>query len=79
MAQEWGQGRNQKVSWNKWKWTNNSPKPMGHSEGRNEREVQSHTGLPKKDRNISNKQHYPTSIRTRGTTTREPRGRRGSK
>ena len=42
---------------------------MGHSEGTPEREVHSDTGLPKKDRNISNKQPNPTSTRTGGTTT----------
>ena len=41
---------------------------MGHSEGSPEREVHSNTGLPKKDRNISNKQPNPTPTRTRGTT-----------
>ena len=47
-----------------------NPKLMGHSEGSPEREVHSHTGLPKKDRHISNKQPNPTSTRTRGTTTK---------
>ena len=42
---------------------------MGHSEGSPEREVHSDTGLPKKDRNISNKQSNPTPTRTGGTTT----------
>ena len=43
---------------------------MGHSKGSPEREVHSNTGLPKKDRKISNiKQPYPTSKTTRGTTT----------
>ena len=42
---------------------------MGHSKGSPEREVHSSTGLPKKVRNISNKQPNPTSIRTGGTTT----------
>ena len=32
-----------------------------------EREVYSDTGLPKKDRNILNKQSNPTSTRTGGT------------
>ena len=41
---------------------------MGHSEGSPEREVHSITGLPKKDRNISNKQSNPTSMRTGGIT-----------
>ena len=31
---------------NKWKWPNNSPKPMAHSKGSPEREVHSNTGLP---------------------------------
>ena len=42
----------------------NSPKLMGHSEGSPGREVHSDTGLPKKNRNISNKQPNPTPIRT---------------
>ena len=41
---------------------------MGHSEGSPEREVHRDTGLPKKNRNISNKQPNPTPIRTQGTT-----------
>ena len=43
---------------------------MGHSKGIPEREVYSDTGLPKKNRNISNKQPNPTPTRTRGTTTK---------
>ena len=43
---------------------------MGHSEGSPEREVQNNVGLPKKDRNISNKQPNLTPTRTRGTTTK---------
>ena len=42
---------------------------MGHSKGSPEGEVHIHTGLPKKNRNISNKQPNPTSTRTGGTTT----------
>ena len=42
---------------------------MGHTEGSPEKEIHSNTGLPKKDRNISNKQPNPTSTRTGGTTT----------
>ena len=42
---------------------------MGQSGGSPERELHSDTGLPKEDRNISNKQPNPTSTRTRGTTT----------
>ena len=41
---------------------------MGHSEGSHEREVHSDTGLPKQNRNISNKQRNPTPTRTQGTT-----------
>ena len=34
------------------------------------REVRGDTGLPKKDKNISNKQHNPISTRNGGTTTK---------
>ena len=61
-------GINQKVSGNKWKWTYNNPTPMGYSKVSTEGEVHSNTGLPKKDRKISNKQ--PNTIRTRGTTNK---------
>ena len=47
---------------------------MGHSKGCPEREVHSNTGLPKKDRNISNKQSNPIPIRTTRTTTKTARG-----
>ena len=43
---------------------------MGHSKGSPEREVHSDTGLPKKNRTISNKQPNPTPTRTQGTTTK---------
>ena len=46
MGQERDQGRNQKLSGNKWKRTPNNPKPMGHSKGSPETEVHSNTGLP---------------------------------
>ena len=42
---------------------------MGYSEVSLEKEIHSDTGLPKKDRNISNKQPNPTPTRTGGTTT----------
>ena len=70
MGQEWDQGRNQKVSGNKWKSTHNNPKLMGHSEGSPERKVHN-TGQPKKDRNISNKQPNPTSTKTWRTTNKD--------
>ena len=34
---------------------------MGHNKGNPEKKVHNDTGLPKKDRNISNKHHNPTS------------------
>ena len=43
---------------------------MGHSKGSLVREVYSDTGLPKKNRNSSNKQPNHTPKRTRGTTTK---------
>ena len=43
---------------------------MGHSKGGPEREVHSNIGVPKKNRNISNKQPNPTPTRTQGTTTK---------
>ena len=43
---------------------------MRHSKGSPEREVYSDTGLPKKNRNISNKQPNRTPISTGGTTTK---------
>ena len=41
---------------------------MGLSKGSAEREDHSNTGLPKKNRNISNKQPNPTPTRTQETT-----------
>ena len=43
---------------------------MEQSKGSPEREVHSNTDLPKKNRNISNKQRNPTPTRTWGTTTK---------
>ena len=43
---------------------------MGQSKGRPEREVHSNTGLPKKNRNSSNKQPNCIPTRTRETTTK---------
>ena len=42
------------------KMNSQQPKLMGHSKGSPEREVHSDTGLPKKDRNISNKRPKST-------------------
>ena len=44
---------------------------MEQSKGSPEREVHSNTGLPEKDRNISNKKPNPTPTRTQGTTTKD--------
>ena len=41
---------------------------MGHNKGSPEREVHSNTGLPKKDRHISNKQPNPIPTRMVGKT-----------
>ena len=46
---------------------------MGHSKGRPEREVHSDIGLPRKDRNDSNKRPNPSSTRRIGTTTTTPK------
>ena len=43
---------------------------MGHNKGSPEREVHSNTGLPSKDRNISNKERNPMPTRSQGTTTK---------
>ena len=48
---------------------------MGHSKGSPEREVHSDTGLPEKDRNISNKQPNPKPTRTPGTTAKKAQSR----
>ena len=72
-GQEWDQERNKKISRNKWKWTHNSPKLRGHSKVSPVREVHRDIGLPKKDRNISNKWPNITPTRTRGITKNKPR------
>ena len=43
---------------------------MGENKGSPEREVHGDIGLPKENRNISNKQPNPTSTGTGGTTTK---------
>ena len=59
-----------KSFWSKWKWSHNNPKLLGHSQGSPETKVHSDTGLPKTDRNISNKKPNPTPITTGGITTK---------
>ena len=75
MGQEWDQGRNQKLSGNKWKQTHNNTEMMGHREGSPERKVHSDTGLPKKDKNISNKQPNPTPTKSQEKTTKTSHSR----
>ena len=49
---------------------------MGHSKVSPEREIHSYTGLPKKHRDISNKQPNTTPTRTPGTTTKTAQSKR---
>ena len=63
-------GKKSKISGNKWKWTHNNPKPMGHSKGSSERKFHRDKSLYKKNRNISNEQPYPIPTGTGGTTTK---------
>ena len=58
-----------KSLWKEMKMNIQQPKNYGHSKGSPEREVHSNTGLPNRDRNISNKQLKLASTRTEGTTT----------
>ena len=55
-----------------------SPKPMGHSEGSPEREVNGNTGLPKKDRNISNKCPNTLTTKTRTTNKAQTKQKEGN-
>ena len=48
---------------------------MGHNKDSPEREVHSDTGLPKKDRNISNKQPNPSPTKIGGTTIKTAQSR----
>ena len=50
--------------------TQQPKKLVRHSKGSPEREVHRDTDLPKKNRNISNKEPNHTPTRTRGTTTK---------
>ena len=75
MGQQWDKGRNQKGSGSKWEWTHNNPELMGHSKGSPEREVNTDTVIPKKGRNISNKQPNCTYIRTGQTTANKAQGK----
>ena len=48
MGQQLGQGRNQKIPWNKWKWGHNNPKSVGHCKSNPKREIHSITCLSEK-------------------------------
>ena len=56
--------------------TKKSPKRMGYGKGSPEREVHSDTGLPKKDRNISNKLPNHTPQELEKQQQRQPRASR---
>ena len=45
MGQRWDRGRNQKISWNKWKWEYKNLKSVGHKENNPKREIHSIIGL----------------------------------
>ena len=59
-----------KSFWKQMKINSQQSKAYEHSEGSPNREVHSNTGLPSKDRNISNKEPNPIPTRTGGTTTK---------
>ena len=48
MGQQWDQGRNQKIPWNKGKWGHNNSQSMGRWGSNPEREIHSITGLSQK-------------------------------
>ena len=48
MGQQWDQGRNQNIPWNKWKWQQHGPKSVGHCASNPKREIHSITGLSQK-------------------------------
>ena len=68
-------GKKSKTFWKQIKMNSQHTKLMGHSSGSSERKVCSHTDIPKKYRNISNKQPNTTPTRTRGTTTKTARSK----
>ena len=63
--------KNPKYFGKQMKMNSQQSKLMGHREGSPEREVHTDTGLPKKNRNISDKQPNRTPTRTRGTTSKK--------
>ena len=71
MGQQWYQGRNQKILWNKWKWEHNCQKPVGHRESSPKRDFHSIIGLSQKTRESSNKQSNFTCKETWKRTTKQ--------
>ena len=59
-----------KSSWKQTKMNSQQSKTYGTQQDSPEKEVYSDTGLPKKNRNSSNKQPNHTPTRTLGTTTK---------
>ena len=57
-------GKKSRSSWNEMTMNTQQLKTYGTQQGSPEREVRTNTGLPKKDRKISNKQSKPTPTRT---------------
>ena len=68
MGQEWGQGRNQKVSRNKQKWTHTTQNLWDTVKAVLRGKCIVIQAYLKKDRNISSKQPNHTSTRTGGIT-----------
>ena len=54
----------------------NYQKHMRHGKGSPQREIHSITGLPKKDRNISNEQPNPTSTQNNKDSSEQVEGRK---
>ena len=72
-------GKKSKSFWKQTKMKSQQSKTYGTQQGSPEREVHNNTGLPKKNRNISNKQPNPTPTRTQGTTTKTTQQVQGKK
>ena len=55
MGQQWDQGRNLKIPWNKWKWGYKNKKSVEHWERNPKKEIHSSTGLSQITRKTSSK------------------------
>ena len=67
MSQQWDQGINQKVPWNKWKWGHKNPKLVWQWESNTKREVYIGSRQSQKTRRSSNK---PSHLTFKGTWKR---------